>query len=116
MRRIECRTAKYQNEGYRPCRPFMLNGGIHGRSRRYPWRAWRTRRIFRRVIRIDFMRHGESWRKRTANTVAYNQSDMVPVFAYQWRPRRPVPPRPPRPAKTQSVQRRDEVVIFSRAA
>jgi hypothetical protein len=110
MRRI-----KYQNEGYRPCRSFMLREGIHSRCRRYPCRAWRIRRIFRRVIRIDLARRGESWRQRTVNVVAYNKSDMVPVFAYQWRPR-PVLPRAPRPARAQPTQRRDEPVILKHAA
>lgn len=116
MHRNGYRDKKYQNEAYRPCRSFMLRGGIYGRSTRYPWRGWRVQRIFRRVIRVDFERYGESWRLRTANSLAYNKSDMVPEFAYQWRPRR-VTPRAPRPARAAiPVQRREEAVILKRAA
>jgi hypothetical protein len=115
MRRTEYREMKYQNEVYRPCRSFMLRGGIYGRSPRYPWRAWRTRRIFRRVIRIDFERHGQPWRRRTANALAFNKSDMVPLFAYQWRPH-PVVPRTPRPAKVSPIHRCEEPMILKRAA
>lgn len=113
--RAEYRKAKYQNEGYRPCRLFMLRGGIYGRSLRYPWRALRMRRIFNRVIRVNFERAGEPWRRRTANAAAFNQSDMVPVFAYQWRPKR-VTPRARPPAKTQPVPRNHQPVMFKRAA
>lgn len=115
MRRIEYRGMKYQNEGYRPCRSFMLSGGIYGRSRDYPWRAWRRRRVFSRIIRIDCTRYGETWRRRTANALALNQSDMVPVFAYEWRPR-PVMPRAPRPRRILPIQSRDEPIIWKRAA
>ncbi len=115
MQRIDYRRTRYQDEAYRPCRSFMLRGGIYGRSRRYPWRGWRMRRIFGRVIRIDVARYGDSWRRRTANAIAFNASDMVPQFAYQWRPRH-VTPRAPRPATTQPVQRRDVPVVLKRAA
>lgn len=115
MQWAECREAKYQNQDYRPCRLFMLRGGIYGRSPQYPWRALRTRRIFRRVIRLNFRHAGERWRERTPNAVAFNQSDMVPVFAYQWRPKRVTPGARP-PAKNQVVHRNDEPAIFKRAA
>jgi hypothetical protein len=116
MQRIEDRRLKYQNEGYRPCRPFMLRGGIHGRSTRYPWRAYRIRRIFRRVIRTDSMRDGQALRQRTANALAFRQSPMVPVFAYQWRIPR-VLPRAPRPTRKQlTIQRHQEPQPLKRAA
>jgi hypothetical protein len=115
MQRPEYRESKYQNQGYRPCRLFMLRGGIYGRSPQYPWRALRTRRIFRRVIRLNFEHRGERWRQRSANALAFNQSDMVPVFAYQWRPKRVTPAARP-PAKTQPASRNDEPTSFRRAA
>lgn len=109
------RELKYQNKNYRPCRSFMLRGGIYGRSTVYPWRALRPRRIFRRVIRLDLTRCEVPWRQRSPNATAFNVSEMVPVFAYQWRPKRVVR-RMPDPSKTQPIRKSDEPVIMKRAA
>ncbi len=72
--------------------PFMRRGGIYGRTRIYPFRAWRTRYLFRTCIHIRFADH--DFTRASENARAYNRALMVPHFAYQMRPRRPTPPGP----------------------
>jgi hypothetical protein len=76
---------RWRRRFYRPCEPFMTAGALYGRSRLYPWRAYRTKRIFATVIRVRL-------RWATANTRAFNQQAMHPVFAWQWQPTSPKPP------------------------
>lgn len=66
--------------------PFMERGGIYGRSRRYPWRAGRIKRVFRTAI--HYRDHAFDVRERwqTLNTRAFNDPAMHVLFAYQWRP------------------------------
>lgn len=111
---LQQRQMRWQNQAYRPCRRFMLVGGIYGRSTQYPWRAMRMRRIFRRVIRSDFRRE-EPWRQRTANALAFNSMPMVPVFAYEWRPPR-FQWRSPPPRKTQPIHLPEQEITLKRAA
>lgn len=75
---------------------FMYSGGIFGvRCRLYPWRALHMRRVFSTCIHVRFDRG--DFNRASQNVQAMNNHDMVPMFAYQWRPiRRPPPPGTPK--------------------
>jgi hypothetical protein len=97
---------------YRFGESFMERGApLYGRCRVYPWRAWRIRRVFGRVIRVNLKPLCE----RSANSQAFNSEyAMTVVLAYQWRRHRNKP-RPP-PAKEPAPAREPTEEVWLRAA
>lgn len=86
---------------------FMERGGIYGRSYVYPYRCYRMRRVLKVIRRQYDKSFCASGRWSSLNMKTFNEGPLVPMFAYEARPRgywpKPPPAREPLPMPVEEL-------------